>query len=167
MKIDDKHIDQLLNVIPDYPNLRIMHFADEHSTLVEKLSALCIKNKYEYQLQCPTETFAKQARTRYPESNIKVRYISLSQSRYHRQAKMYDFVFVEIDVDDITHFLKALYTAMKNASNVFVLYDRSRENREEEWRIEMEKNFYVAYSAFDLNDEIRIISAKKMHGWGG
>ncbi len=167
MKIDNRYIDQLLSVIPDNPNQRIMHFGEECSGLVEKTAHLCADREYEYQIQCLNEEFANHAIEEYPQPNIKIKQISLSQPRYHIQAKMYDFVFVETEVEDKTHFLKTLYRAMKNAANIFVLYPKGKMTQEEEWRTIMEENYYVAFSAFDLNDEVRVISAKKMHGWGG
>jgi uncharacterized LabA/DUF88 family protein len=79
---------------------------------------------------------------------------------------MYDFVFVEAVIDEKIHFVKTVYASMKNAGNIFVLQNHDKQC-EEEWRITFEENFFVAFSAFDLDEQTRIISAKKMHGWGG
>ncbi len=162
----DRDIQQLLNVIPGYPGLRIMHFANKTSALIDNIAEICLTRDYEYQIQCMNDTLTKEFQSRYPHPNIRAKHILLSQPRYHIQAKMYDFVFVEAVIDDKIHFVKTVYTAMKNAGNIFVLHRHNKQD-EEKWRQAFEENFFVAFSAFDLNEQTRIISAKKMHGWGG
>ncbi len=163
----DNNIEQLISIIPDYPAQRIMHFVDEPSNLMELLSNLCLDREYEYQILCNDCEAMQSAKEKYPQNLIKIRQVSLCQARYHIQAKMYDYIFVELEIADKKHFVKTVYSAMKNAANIFILRKKGEKTKEEEWRKALEENFFVAYSAFDLDEHYRIISAKKMHGWGG
>jgi len=161
-------IDELIRIVPDHPGMRIMHFVDVPTALVDKLAALAKARDCEYQLQCLEPTLAESMQHRFAETPAcKVRALALERPRYHIQAKLYDFVFVEAHIPDPEHFLKTIYTAMKNAANIFILLSSKQKDEIEIWRSIMEENYYVAFSTFDLNDTIRIVSAKKMHGWGG
>lgn len=157
----------LIEVIPDHPALRIMHLAQTHSILVDKLATLTQVRDYEYLLLCPDEAISLELSHCFASHpHIKVKSIAYTQTRFHVQAKMYDFVFVEAAVPDVTDFLKKIYRAMKNAAILFVFSSDGHEEVER-WRVEMEDNFYVAFNTFALTGSIQIISGKKMHGWGG
>ena len=57
---------------------------------------------------------------------------------------------------------------MKNAANIFILLpDKAFREEIETWRKALEENFFVAFSTFELDEKWQVISAKKMHGWGG
>jgi len=157
----------LIEVIPDHPALRIMHFTETHSILVDELAALTRARDYEYLLLSPDETISTELSHYFAaHPHIKARSVAYTQTRFHVQAKMYDFVFVEAAVPDATDFLKKMYRAMKNAATLFVLSSGGHEEVER-WRIGMEENLYVAFNAFELTDTLQVISGKKMHGWGG
>ena len=145
-----------------------MHFVDHETPLIAPLLEVTKACDGEHQILCLTEASCELLAHRFTlTETIKVRPISWSQPRYHIQAKLYDFVFVEASVPDPKHFLKTIYTAMKNAANIFILLPSEHKGEIETWRSVMEENYYVAFSTFALNDTIQIISAKKMHGWGG
>ena len=161
-------IDNLIRIIPDHPGMRIMHFVDAPTVLVDKLAALTQARAYEYQLQCLNPDLAASMQQRFADTpTCKVRKLALGSPRYHIQAKLYDFVFVEADIPDPEHFLKTVYSAMKNAANIFILLPSEQKHQIETWRSIMEANYYVAFSSFALDDQTLILSAKKMHGWGG
>ena len=162
-------LDQLIQIIPDHPALRLMHFVDATTPLMDKLATLAISRDYEYQLLCLDETLAASLSQQYTTAHeIKVRPITLDRSRYHLQGKLYDFVFVEASVESKEHFVTTVYSAMKNAANIFILLPAKADKEEiESWRRILEENFFVAFSAFGLGDTLQVVSAKKMHGWGG
>ena len=162
-------LDQLIQVIPDHPALRLMHFVDTPTLLTDKLAALATSRDCEHQLLCLDETLAASLSRQYAEKEaIKVRSITLERSRYNLQAKLYDFVFVESSVSDLSHFVKTVHSAMKNGANIFILLSKNiSENEIETWRNALEENFFVAFSAFDLGETRQVVGAKKMHGWGG
>ena len=159
---------ELSAVIPGYPGTRIMHFVDRETPLIAPLQEATKACEGEYQIQCLTDESCGTLTRRFAlTSAIKVRPVSWGQPRYHIQAKLYDFVFVEAPVPNPQHFLKTIYTAMKNAANIFILLPSEHKGEIETWRQYMEANFYVAFSTFALDDQTQIIAAKKMHGWGG
>jgi len=145
-----------------------MHFIDRETPLIAPLLEVTKACEGEYQILCLTEASCELLSHRFTLTDaIKVRPVFWSQPRYHVQAKLYDFVFVESPVPNPKHFLKTIYTAMKNAANIFILLPSEHKDEIETWRNIMEENYYVAFSTFALNDTIQIVSAKKMHGWGG
>ncbi len=162
-------LDQLIQIIPDHPALRLMHFVDATTPLIDKLATLTISRDYEYQLLCLDGTLAASLSQQYTTVHeIRVRPISLDRSRYNLQAKLYDFVFVESTILDKSHFAKTVHPAMKNAANIFIILPKRSSNEEvETWQRVLEENFFVAFSTFELDDSFHVISAKKMHGWGG
>ncbi len=162
-------LDSLIQIIPDHPALRLMHFVDTSTPLIDKLAALAVSRDYEYQLLCLDDALAASLSRQYTTTKeIKIRPITLERSRYNLQAKLYDFVFVEDAVEDKKHFVKTVYSAMKNAANIFILLPVKADKEEiESWRRVLEENFFVAFSTFELDDTLQVVSAKKMHGWGG
>ncbi len=161
-------LDQLIQIIPDHPALHIMHFMEVTTPLTDKLVSLALSRDYEYQILCLDTTQADSLSRQYATANgIKIRPITLSRSRYNLQAKLYDFVFVEASVENKEHFIKTAYGAMKNAANIFILLSAENTGEIETWRNVLEENFFVAFSAFELDETQKVVSAKKMHGWGG
>ena len=162
-------LDQLIQIIPDHPALRFMHFVDTTTPLIDRLATLTVSRDYEYQLLCLDATLSGSLSSQYTRNDgIKIRPITLDQSRYNLQAKLYDFVFVEAGVTDKEHFTQTVYSAMKNAANIFILLpDKAFREEIETWRKALEENFFVAFSTFELDEKWQVISAKKMHGWGG
>lgn len=158
---------ELSAVIPGYPGTRVMHFIEKESPLIAPLLETIEACDGEYQIQCTQDEDCKALRHRFTLTPaLKVRSIHFDQPRYHTQAKLYDFVFVEAPVPDPQHFLKTVYTAMKNAANIFILLPTDQKEQIETWRQHMEEKLYVAFSTFALDEHTQVISAKKMHGWG-
>jgi len=162
-----KDYEQLLGIIPDHPALRIMHFVDRHTPLVDALAELTRIREYEYLLLTFDADTARTLAQHFALSpHISVKPITHDQARYHRQAKMYDFVFVEAAIPDPAIFLQRAYPAIKNAGSLLLLsHDPDLDTQA--WRKGMEERYYVAFSAFELNADTQVISGKKMHGWGG
>jgi len=159
--------EQLLTVIPDHPAQRIMHFVDHATPLVDALADLTRVCDYEYLLLSFNPQSADTlARYFALSDHISVKAITHDQARYHRQAKMYDYLFVEAAIPDPNAFLKRAYPAIKNGGMLFVLsHDPDLEI--ETWREAMEAHYYVAFSTFELDKDTRVFSGRKMHGWGG
>ena len=161
-------LDHLIRIVPDHPAQRLMHFVDRGTPLTDKLAALAVSHEYEYQILTLDETVTASLSQRYAaEDAVKIRPITLERSRYNLQAKLYEFVFVEATVTDQTHFAKTVHSAMKNGANLFILCPAQAAEEVETWRKILEESFFVAFSTFDLDETQQVISAKKMHGWGG
>ena len=160
--------EQLLGVIPDHPQLRILHFAPADTPLAAALAALTQARQYEYLLLSFDADAAQSLAERYaPYPHIRVRHVTHQQARFHTQARQYDYVFVESDIPDPYRFLPRVHTAMKNAATLFVLRAHDDPQETERWRMGMEEHYFVAFNAFGLGESLHLISAKKMHGWGG
>ena len=156
---------QLLTIIPDHPAQRIMHLIDHPTPLVDLLSDFTRKREYDYLLLCFDPETARKLTERFAlSSHVTVKHVTHDQARYHRQAKLYDFVFVEAGIPDPARFLQRVYPAIKNAGSLLLL---SGDPDVEAWREGMEAHYYVAFSAFELDSNTQVISGKKMHGWGG
>jgi len=161
-------LDTLIHTIPDHPAIRIMHIVDTPTDVLERLSALVGERHYELDLLLFDAQELARLKVHYGQNpRITVRSISLDQARYHRQAKLYDYVFVDAMIADPDLFVKRLYPAMKNGANIFLLLPPPSHAVVESWRKALEAHFYVAFSAFELSESYHVISAKKMHGWGG
>lgn len=159
--------EHLVTVIPNHPAQRIMHFVDKNTPLTGVLASLTHDREYEYLLLCFDAPLTRTLSHQYTSlPHIKVKHVTHDQTRYHTQARMYDYVFVEADIPDETIFLRTIYPSMKNAAALFVLSAGKRKEIER-WRVGLEENFYVAFSTFPLSDAVRVTSARKMHGWGG
>ncbi len=50
--IEKDKLEKLLEIIPDYPALRIAHFSESGEMMTEILSNFCQKREYEYQINC-------------------------------------------------------------------------------------------------------------------
>ncbi len=161
-------LDQLTRIIPDHPALRLMHFVEASTPLIDTLAPLAQSRDYEYQLLALDDTLSALLLDQYATTDaIKIRPITFDRSRYNLQAKQYDFVFVEAAVENKEHFVKTVYGAMKNAANIFLLLSTGDAGEIETWRKVLEENFFVAFSSFELDEARKVVSAKKMHGWGG
>jgi hypothetical protein len=169
MQTDNIHpVDQLLGVIPDHPALRIMHFVDTHSILIDTLAKLTAARDYEYRLLCFDDVQYQLFARRFDDHHaIQIKHATHTQPRYHIQAKLYDYVFVEATLPDPDAFLKKVYTSMKNAAMIFILIPTNTPKAIEPWQRAAEEHYFVAFNTFQLTDTVQIISAKKMHGWGG
>lgn len=161
-----KEYEKLLGIIPDHPAQRIMHFVERHTPLVDALAELTRTREYEYLLFAFDAEAARTLAQRFALSpHISVKPVTHDQARYHRQAKMYDFVFVEAAIPDPTAFLRRAYPAIKNAGTLLML-SHDPDLDIDAWREGMEEHYYVAFSTFELDGNTQVISGKKMHGWG-
>jgi hypothetical protein len=157
----------LLGIIPDHPALRIMHFAQRPDTLSDALGDLTRTRDYEYRILTFDEAASQAFVQRFALSpHVKIKTVSPEQERFHVQAKMYDFVFIDRSIEHKNRFAKAIHPAIKNGGIVVVI-TRDIDADLEPWRHAFEEHFFVAFNRFELTEGLYVISAKKMHGWGG
>ncbi|NPA50873.1 MAG: hypothetical protein GXO02_04515 [Epsilonproteobacteria bacterium] len=90
------------------------------------------------------------------------RLLTKSAKRYNQNQRLYDYAFIEADIEDRELFLDKLYNVLKNGANLFIFNPQKSEL--DLWEELLYKHNYVAVNSFSLG-KIDIISAKKMHGW--
>lgn len=170
-KIERTKLEQLLQIIPDYPMIRIAHFADGAEEMTEVLADFCQKKGYEYQLNCTHTDFYEKVSEKYRKNDhVKTLGFTLERPRYMIQGKLYDFVFVtaEIDNDMQEAFVKRCHPIIKNAGNILIFLPKKSLAQRYEWMKLLEEHYYVASNTIDdMFEHYDVLISKKMHGWGG
>ena len=164
-------LEQLLQIIPDYPMIRIAHFADSGEEMTEVLADFCQQKGYEYQINCTDADFYEKVSETYRDSDsVKAVKFTLERPRYMIQGKLYDFVFVtaEISEDIREDFVKRCHPVIKNAGNILIFLPRGDHAVRYEWMRLLEEHYYVASNTIDdMFEDYDVLISKKMHGWGG
>ena len=156
-------IRRLLEIIPPYPGIRIFHISDHEALLSEEIANFCEERSCEYDLMIPDPDFLK----RITNEGIKAEAFDLKKPRYNKHAKMYDYVFLTLDLSKITDwplFLKKIYMIMKNGAKLLLFLPK--EVSLEQYEALLEAGNFVAINPIDICRDYRLLSAQKMHGWG-
>ncbi|MFK5881328.1 MAG: hypothetical protein QM482_03855 [Sulfurospirillum sp.] len=154
-----KNFELMFETIPPYPGLNIAIIEDSQDLLVKQLSTFCQK------VEASLHVKALKERDSSCDKDIKIKNFSFEQPKYNNFSILYDFLFLCVDIserDDIEVIFKKIYRVMKNAGNIFVFIKKEQKQRFFEI---LEKTNYVALNSIDLNEDIEVITAKKMHGW--
>ncbi len=164
MSIKKEQITELLTIIPDnYPSIEIFHLCDRYVSTIKVFNEFSTKREYGYDLFLLDED-----KSNFLDS-CSFKILKLSQRRYNRHSKLYDFIFIDIDfekIEDIEQFVKKIYPICKNGAKV-IFFCNDKIELTELSKI-LEENFFVAINSIDNTiDDIEILSAQKMHGWGG
>lgn len=78
----------------------------------------------------------------------------------------YEFLIIrDLDIKDFAPLLKESYHALENSGNIFI-FIKPDLNQKENIEALMAKQNFVAINSIEETD-FYLISAKKMHGWGG
>ncbi len=169
--INKKKLDQLLTIIPDHPEVRLLHFADSGLDMPLHLQRFSKEKGYEYQINCTEQAYFSYIEKQLDRSNhTKTRYFALTRPRYIQQGKLYDFVFVTsvIAPDTREAFLQRLHPIIKNGGNILLFLPKGDHTQRFEWMRLLEENYYVASNTIDdLFEHYDLLISKKMHGWGG
>ena len=169
-KIEKSKLEQLLQIIPDHPMMRIAHFADSGEKMTEILSDFCRQRAYEYQINCTHIDFYEKMDEKYHRSeNVKVVKFALERPRYMMQGKLYDFLFVtsSIEAHMLEAFIERCHPIIKNAGNIILFLPKKHSAERYEWMRLLEEHNYVASSTIDdLCEHYDLLISKKMHGWG-
>jgi hypothetical protein len=149
-QIDKNEINDLLTIIPrDYPSFEVFHLTDCENDMCKVLNDLCDSQNYGYDKFIADEDFLK-------------------KRRFNSQSKVYDILFLQIDlknIEDINLFYKKLYPISKNGSKLIFILKKSEDIYLLAQKLEDEN--YVAINPIDNTfSNYQILSATKMHGWG-
>ncbi len=160
-------IKKILTIIPEgYPSIEIFHLTDQPTEIITALLTLTQKNRYGYDLEVNNPALLTQFTTEY--HTTKPRLFDPNKARYNRHAKIYDYLFLTLDLEqlpDQEQFLQKLYSIIKNGGKLLIFYPDSEES-ERVLKILEEKNFVAINTINDTVEGYQVITAQKMHGWG-
>ena len=169
-KIEKTKLEQLLQIIPDHPMIRIAHFADSGEEMTEVLSDFCQEKGYEYQINCTDAAFYEKVSEKYRDpDSVKVLKFTLERPRYMIQGKTYDFLFVTAKIKEtlLDDFVKRCHPIIKNAGNILIFLPKKNHTERYEWIRLLEEHYYVASNTIDdMFEHYDVLISKKMHGWG-
>jgi len=169
--IEKNKLEQLLEIIKPAPALRIAHFSESGEEMPEILSTFCIKNGYEYQLNCTDPSFYEKMSAKYTDTpDIKCINFNLSRPKYMIQGKFYEYLFVTsvIPEEERGNFLSKAHGIIKNAGLILIFIPKGDRRQRYAWMGLLEEHYYVASSTIDdLFEQYDVLISKKMHGWGG
>lgn len=154
-----KSFELLFELIPDHPGLNIALIDDGSYQCEDKLLEFCqsINAKLYIKSLIPRHYIHNQT--------LHVEEFNFSQEKYNKQAIQYDFLFICAnikDIKDMSAVANKVYRAIKNAAHLFLAVSK---NEPFDFHTILEESNFVALNTIDLNDEVNVISAKKMHGW--
>ena len=166
LEITKEEEDALLSIIPDnYPLLDIYHLSESCQYLSEALENLTQKLGYNYDFFMP-EPFYQESEEKC--SSFTIQKFDFKKHRYNLHAKVYDFVFIMIDIQAVENqalFLKKLHAIVKNGGKILFILSQEDDLRILEEKL-IEHNYVAVNPIEDTFQNYQILSAQKMHGWG-
>ncbi len=154
-------LNQLLDSLQPYPNMRFLLFTDRLEGLERILFEYCDSEGHEVQIYDMSSEGLD-----IKKEGIKIRPFKSAQPRYNLHGRLYDYCFVHTKPEDMDSFLSTVYGAIANAGRIYIVMSSS--NKDEIYSLQSlleEKNF-VSISKIELDENELYLSAKKMHGWG-
>jgi|GEM_PF-557026 len=169
--LEKEPLEQLLQIVPNYPAVRLLHFCDGGEDLPSVLADFCAEKAYEYQINALNEACFTAMQTRFEtHAHVKTVKFSLERPRYMIQGKMFEYVFVTASVEPSIReaFLQRVHPTMKNGGNILIFIPKGDHAQRFEWMRLLEENYFVATNTIDdLFEHYDLLISKKMHGWGG
>ena len=160
MKIKQDEFEKILQIIPPYPKINIYHLNNYDKLSSRILYDYCKERDYDYDLFSTDDKFIEEVK------ELKPNKLDIKQPRYNRHAKLYDFVFLNIDLQKIDNrklFFTKIYHICKNAAKVLIFLENNSHNELENL---LEELNFVALNYIDISKDYKVLSAQKMHGWG-
>lgn len=162
MTIKYDEIKELLTIVPNHPAMNIFHLSDTHINLCNQLNDFAKKREYDYDLAIMDESFLDECLS----SGLKPHKLKQNQPRYNRHSKIYDYIFITLNLDTIEDkklFFTKIYHICKNASKVLIFLENG-----DHYKLEtlLEDRNFLAANYIDISSEYRVYSLQKMHGWG-
>ncbi len=152
-------MNELFQIIPKLPAVRVFEFAKDYETTKE-LSDFCEKKGHYLEIVAFEDKIFEQIE----DLGSKARRIEQSKERYNQRSMMFDTIFVSYPlerIEDLEAFLRKIYRMTKNAGDL-ILYTTPQE-RESLEDLLQELNF-VAINPIEQPNRV-VLTAKKLHGW--
>lgn len=168
MKIlEQDKVEELLHIIQNEPDQRIIHFSDGSHILTRSLSKWCKKHHSHYYLYCTKDAFYDKSVTKYAnQSHMHIVKFNLSHPKHIMQHINYDYLIVTIDFtqQDKTIFLEKCYSVIRRSEgSMIILIPNSSYDQREEWRDILAEQYYASMNIIDdLFGEYDVIVSKRM-----
>ncbi len=173
-KLNDKTLADIVNIILPYPATRVMQISDgqvqfdDEIKLTQRLFEHTQRCDYDFQLNLVRSDKLEEYKSRFSSPSSSVRLLHLKQPRYGMQGKFYDYLYVSATIEEemLGEFIQKVYTVIKSGGIILAFTDKNPQTYER-WFHTLQDNYFVAINPIDISDDFHIISARKMHGWGG
>lgn len=144
-----KKVNLLFDIIWEHPNSKILQITDGKIDLQEKLSKFTEEKSFIFESKFANDEFLK-------------------THKYYSGSSQNDYVFLCLDIFeflDKEYILERCYASLKNSGGLLLIFSKNESYYEYENLLE--NSNFVAISQIEIDDEVEVIYAKKMHGWGG
>lgn len=175
-KLTDKTIKDIVNIILPYPATRVMQISDAQAyfedeiKLTLKLFELIEANDYDFQLNLLNSQQMEAYKKQFTHERVSssVRLLHPKQPRYGMQGKFYDYLYVTAQIDTAMQeeFVKKVYEVIKSGGLIIAFVPKTSQEYER-WFHLLQDNSFVAINTIDICEHFHIVTARKMHGWGG
>jgi len=150
-----------------YPNQQILHLTDGCNNLHHTLFEFTKIKGHEYDLRIVN---AEISDLPVQEHNaIFIKPLDINAKDYRRHSKMYENIFVTLNPEyieaDAIGMFKKFFRIMKNAGVVVILIPKG-EPLIDTIDKKLEESYFVAINHIDIFDDLDVVTAKKLHGWG-
>ena len=160
--IDINEFKKLLQIIKEYPNVRVGYFSDNKSPIPLIIKDYCNNKELEFVLNATTKDYYEEIK------DIKeARYFNLDRPKYLLNGKFYDYFFVDCNINNKDSFLKKAHSTIKNGGLIIIFLNETTKKEQKEWEELLEKNYYVATNKIEIDNKNSVLISRKMHGWGG
>jgi hypothetical protein len=155
-------LQKLLASLQPYPNMRFLLFCEEWGAKERTIGDFCLRSGHELQVytlsrEIPQDGYGK---------HIRVSGFRSDRRRYDIQGRLYEYAFIECDMDDMEVLLEKLYPAMANAGIVYI--DTAYLDKEKIPKLKdmSERCNYIGGDFMDPGTGSDYFYCRKMHGWG-
>ena len=160
--IDIKSLEKVLDIINKYPSVRVGHFSDSSIVVAKAIESFCKKYDIEYLLNATSKEYFESVKDKI-ESAI---YFNTNRQNFMMHGKFYDYLFVQMKMDNKETLLSKFHKIVKNAGLILIFV--KSDNLSEIYELErlLEETLFVATSKIEIDSNYTLIVSKKMHGWG-
>lgn len=175
-KLTDKSIEDMVNIILPYPATRVMQISDgeekfaDEIKLTQRLFSLIQEREYDFQLNLINSDKVDVYKEQFINEGVSssVRPLHPKQPRYGMQGKFYDYLYVTAQIEEAMQeeFVKKVYEVIKSGGLILAFINKDIESYDR-WFNLLQDNSFVAINSIDICEDFHVMSARKMHGWGG
>ncbi len=151
----EKIFKDLSSIIPNFPTTHVLYLGSEKDGFLVFLQELSQKNSFVFDVKS------------YEGDEFEL--FNILDARYNTKGYQYDTVFVNFQdapQDQLEHLFSRVYASLKNAGALMLCLSSNHDFALQAESFLDELNF-VAINSIELDESLKTIYAKKMHGWDG